>query len=100
MNIAGHTSMQENEVSIQVSIWLDLEIRNEFEFEIQTTQHLYFIQDMQIHGVVLLKYCSSYSDTRSVTTLPSPPNKNVDPRFGRRKGSNMDNEQSHIPSLR
>jgi hypothetical protein len=64
MNLVGHTCMQENEVSIQVSIWLDFEIRNEFEIEIQTTQHFYFIQALQIHGEVLLKHCSCYCDTR------------------------------------
>jgi hypothetical protein len=27
MNFVGHTCMQENDVSIQVSIWLNLEIK-------------------------------------------------------------------------
>jgi hypothetical protein len=44
-----------------------------------------------------LKHCSYQSDTRGVIALP--PIRNLDPRFGRRKGSNRDNEQSHIPSL-
>jgi hypothetical protein len=38
----------------------------------------------------LFKHCSYYSDTRGVTTLPS--NKNLILRFGRRGGSNRNNE--------
>jgi hypothetical protein len=40
VNLAVHTCMQEMGVPIQVLIWLDLKQRKEFEFEIQTTQHL------------------------------------------------------------
>jgi hypothetical protein len=32
VNLVGHTCIQEIGVSIQVSIWLDLKIRKEFEF--------------------------------------------------------------------
>jgi hypothetical protein len=67
MNLVGHTYLQENEVSIEVSIRLGFEIRKEVKFEIQTKLNLYFIQALQLHGEVLLKYCSYYSDTRGVT---------------------------------
>jgi hypothetical protein len=40
VNLVGITCTQEIWVSIQVSTWLDLKIRKEFEFEIQTTQYL------------------------------------------------------------
>jgi RimJ/RimL family protein N-acetyltransferase len=36
MNLVGHTCMQENEVSIQVSIYLGLKIKKEFKFKNQT----------------------------------------------------------------
>jgi hypothetical protein len=58
---------------------------------------MHFIPNLQLHSEVLLKQCSYYSDTRGVTAFP--PNKNLDPRFGRMKGSNRNNEQSHIPAL-
>jgi hypothetical protein len=40
LSLVGHTCMQKFGVLIQVSKWIDLKIRNEFEFEIQPTQHL------------------------------------------------------------
>jgi hypothetical protein len=54
--------------------------------------------NLKIHSAVLLKHHSYYNDTRGVTILA--PNRNLDLRFGRRKGSNGDNEQSHIPLLK
>jgi hypothetical protein len=67
-----------------------------------------FTQASKIHSELLFKHCSlccrgtiehcsSYSDTRGVTTLP--PNRILVPRFGRNSGSNRNSEQSHIPSL-
>jgi hypothetical protein len=65
VNLVGHTGMEEYEVSIQVSKWLDLEIRKEFEFEfeIQSKPNLDFIQGLKLQSEVLLKHCSCYSDT-------------------------------------
>jgi hypothetical protein len=56
-----------------------------------------FIQAFKIYSELLFKYCSCYSDTRGVTTLP--PNENLAPRFGRGSGSNRNSEQSDISSL-
>jgi hypothetical protein len=42
MNLVWYTCMQDLGVLIQVSKQLDLKIRKEFQFEIQTTQHLYY----------------------------------------------------------
>jgi hypothetical protein len=39
VNLVGHTCMQENLVSTQVSKWLSLNKRKEFWFEIQTSQN-------------------------------------------------------------
>jgi hypothetical protein len=60
--------MQDYEVSIQVSKWLGLEIRKEFEFDFQTTQHSYLNPNLQLHDEALFKHCSCYGDTRGVTT--------------------------------
>jgi hypothetical protein len=87
--------MQESEVSIQVLTKLDLEIKKQFEFEIQTK--LTWISFVPCNSEKMLKHCSYYSDTRGVTALH--PNRNLDPRFGRRNNSNRDREQSHIRSL-
>jgi hypothetical protein len=58
-----------------------------------------FIQASKSHSELLFKHCSYYSDTRDLTTLPPPPNRNLIPRFGRSSGSNRNSEQSHISSL-
>jgi hypothetical protein len=57
----------------------------------------YSIQASEIHSELVFRYCSCYSDTRGVTTLP--PNRNLMPRFGRSGGSNKHSEQLHHSSL-
>jgi hypothetical protein len=49
-----------------------------------------FIQASEIHSELLFKYCSFYSDTRGVTTLP--PNRNLAQRFVRSGDSNRNSE--------
>jgi hypothetical protein len=64
-----------------------LKIRKEFEFEIQTTQHLQHKPNHTWisfkHPIYIVNYCL-----------------NLVPRFGRSSGSNRNDEQPHIPSLR
>jgi hypothetical protein len=59
-------------------------------YECQYKPNLDFIQALNLHSEVLLKHCSYHSDTRGVTALP--PNRNLNPTFGRRNGSNKENE--------
>jgi hypothetical protein len=68
LNLVGHTCLQKFGVLIQVSKWIDLKIRNEFEFEIQTKLAYDFIQASTVHSEILLHYCSYYTNTR----VPQP----------------------------
>jgi hypothetical protein len=64
---------------------------------IQTKLVYDFIHASIVHSETLLQYCSCYSNTRGVTALP--PNRNLDPRFGRSSGSNRNSDQTHTSSL-
>jgi hypothetical protein len=46
VNLVGHTFMQELKVSIQVSSWLGLEIKERFEMEIRIKPSLYSIKSL------------------------------------------------------
>jgi hypothetical protein len=69
LNLVGYTCMQEIEVPIHVSIWLDLKIRKRVWIWNSNQPHLDFIQASKLHSEVLWKHCSYYSDTRGVTLL-------------------------------
>jgi hypothetical protein len=56
-----------------------------------------FIQASEIYSELLFKHYSCYSDISGVAALP--PNRNLNPRFGRSSSSNRNSEQSHISSL-
>jgi hypothetical protein len=81
MNLDGLTCIKKFDVPLQVTImtWF-IHQRKDLNSK------------LNCRGIV--EYCSCYSDTRCVTTLPLK--RNLDSRFEKEKGPTKNNEQSHV----